>query len=79
MHLQDLDIETGQRFRRLLHQRREQIDAQTHIAGFDDHGMARGGADFRFIVGGKSRRADHMDDARLRRERRQFDRDFAAS
>ena len=51
MHLHDLDIEIGQRLRRLLHQRGEQIDAQTHIAGFDDHGMARGGADFRFVVG----------------------------
>ena len=36
MHLDDLDIEIGQRFRRLLHQSGEQIDAETHVAGFDD-------------------------------------------
>jgi len=35
--------------------------------------MARGGADPAFIVAGKPRRADDMDDARLRGQSRQFD------
>ena len=52
----------------LLDQRRKQIDAEAHIAGFDDAGMARGGLDLvvaRLVDAG---RADHMHDARLRRQ-----------
>ena len=38
MHLDDLDVEILiERLRHALHERREQIDAERHIAGFDDN------------------------------------------
>ena len=69
MHLENLDIEILAKARRhLLDQCGEQIDAETHIAGFDDAGMARRRLDLgvaRLVDAGG---ADHMHDARLRRE-----------
>ena len=39
MHLQDFDVERlVERLRHALRQRRQQIDAEAHIAGLDDHG-----------------------------------------
>ena len=74
MHLHDLDIEAGQRLGGLFHQRGQQIDAQAHIAGFDDDGMARSGVDLGFVVGSEPGGAEYVDDAGLRGQRRQFDR-----
>ena len=78
MHFQDLDVVIGQRLGGALHQRRQQVDAQAHIAGLDDHGMARRRLDARFVFGGKAGGADDMDDARLRRQIGQHDRDHRA-
>ncbi len=73
MHLEDAQIEAGQRFYRLLHQRREQIDAKAHVSRLDNDSVARGGADFGLIIVREPRRPDHMNDARLGRERRALD------
>ena len=54
--------------------RGEQVDAETHVAGADDHGVAGGGLQLGEIVGAHACRADDMDDARLRRQSRHFDR-----
>ena len=47
VHLEDLDVEILglERLRRLLDQDGEQVDAEAHIAGFDDGRMAGGGGD----------------------------------
>ena len=66
MHLEDLDVEIGvERLRRLAHQDREEVDAEAHVAGLDDHGMARGRLDLLLVIGGEAGGADDMDDARL--------------
>ena len=45
MHLQDLDVEVGiERLRHLARERGQQVDAEAHVAGRDDGGMAGGGA-----------------------------------
>ena len=51
MHFHNLDVEIGECLRRLFHQSRQQRDAEAHIARFDDHGVARAGADLGFVVG----------------------------
>jgi hypothetical protein len=58
----------------LAHQHAEQIDAQAHITGHDDARMATGSLDLFNILGRAARRADDVDDARLRRERRKLNR-----
>ena len=65
----------GQGFGRLGHQRRQQRHAQTHIAGFDDHGMARRRLDAFFVSSGKPRGADDMDNPGLGGQVGQHDRD----
>src|SRR6516225_8522546 len=46
VHLHDLDVELGiERARHALDQGSQQIDAETHIAGFDDDGALGGGRD----------------------------------
>ena len=68
VHLQDLDVEfRAERCARPLGEKREQVDAKAHIAGLDDGGMTGGGLDLGLVGGGEARRADDMDDARLRR------------
>ncbi len=75
MHFQDLDVEIlgVERLRRLLDQHRQQIDAEAHIAGFDDRRMARRRRDLRIVVGRAAGGADDMGDARLRRVAGEFD------
>ena len=53
--------------------RGEQVDAEAHVAGAHDDGVARGGLEPGEIVVAHAGRADDMDDARLRRQRRHFD------
>ena len=53
--------------------KREQVDAETHITGLDDGGMTGGGLDLGLIGVGQTGRADHVNDARLRRERGEGD------
>ncbi len=50
-------------------QSREQIDAEAHIAGLDDHRRLRRVLDLRLIVGGEARGADDVDLLRLGGER----------
>ncbi len=74
MHFENLDVPIGpERSGGLLHEHGENVDAEAHVARAHDRRMARGGGDLREIVGGKPRRADDMRDARLRRERGEFD------
>ena len=69
MHLEDLDIEIRiERPRRLADETGEQVDAEAHIAGLDDHRMARGGIDGGFLVGREARGANDVHDAGLRRD-----------
>ena len=69
VHFEDFDIEIGiKRFRHALDQRREQIDAQTHIAGLDHHGALRRGRDQRVVLLRQARGADDVDQPRPRRE-----------
>jgi hypothetical protein len=70
MHLEDLDVELGSKdFRHARGETGEQVDAETHIAGFDDGSMTGGGNDLGLVRLGQTCRADDMDDASLRRER----------
>ncbi len=49
--LDHLDVEIGiERRRDLPGDLDQKIDAQAHIAGAHDHGMAGGGGDFRQVV-----------------------------
>ena len=75
VHFEDLDVEIVgvERARRLLHQHRQQIDAEAHIAGLDDRRVARRRRDLRVVVGRAAGGADDMDDARLRRVAGEFD------
>ncbi|SPU65128.1 Uncharacterised protein [Brucella melitensis] len=57
---------------RLLHEHGEEIDAEAHIAGLDDGGVAGGGADFLIILCRTASGADHMNDAGLRRKPGKF-------
>ncbi len=71
MHFKDFNIEILiQRFCHALHQRRQQIDAEAHVAGLDDYRTLGGFRDRRFIVSRKPRGADNVDDAGLGRELR---------
>ncbi len=66
VHFQDLDVEVGvERLGGLAHESGEQVDAEAHVAGADDDGMARGGAQALVVGGGQAGGADDMDDARL--------------
>jgi hypothetical protein len=69
MHLDNLDVEIFriQRTRRLLDQHCQQIDAEAHIAAFDDRRMARRRRDPGVVLGRAAGCADHMHDAGLRR------------
>jgi hypothetical protein len=73
MHLDDLDIEVRQCPCRPPHQGCEQCHAEAHIARLDYDGVASGGADVPFVVLHKAGRADDVNDARLRRQRRKRD------
>ncbi len=70
VHFQHFDIPAGrvQRLRRLTNQNAEQVHAEAHVAGLDDAGMAGGGGDLLLVLFRQARRADDMDDARLRRQ-----------
>ena len=69
MHFQNFDIEVlAERRRHLPDQCRQQIDAQAHIAGLDDAGMARRRLDPGLACLIDAGGADHMHDARLGRE-----------
>ena len=74
MHLDDLDIEIGsERRRRAPGQRREQVDAEAHVARPHDRGVARRRVDLVEIVVAEAGRADHVGDARLRGEPGELD------
>lgn len=68
VHLENFDVEIRriERLRCFLHQNGQKIDAEAHIAGFDDGCMAGGGADFLVVFSRAARRADDVHDARLR-------------
>ena len=68
VHLQDLDVEIlrPERLRGLLDQHGEQIDAEAHIAGFDDGRVTGGGGDLGVVLRAAAGGADDMHDARLR-------------
>ena len=69
VHLDDLDVEVRvERLGRLADEHGEEIDAEAHIAGLDDRGVAGGGGDLLLVLGGQAGRADDVDDARLRGE-----------
>ena len=71
MHFQNFDVEVRpKRPRGLLHERREQVHAEAHIAGLHNGGMARRRFDLGLVFGREPGRADDMDDARLRGQRR---------
>ena len=72
VHLDDFDVVSCRRAPRggLAHQRRQQVDAEAHIAGAHDRGVTRGGFELCEVVFAEARRADDMDDARLGGERR---------
>ena len=53
---------------RLAHQAGQHIDAEAHIARFDNARMARRRGDLRFLVSVKAGRADNMDKTRLGRQ-----------
>ena len=50
------------------------LTPEAHIAGLDDGGMAGGGLDLGLVGVGEAGRADDMDDAGLRRQRRKLHR-----
>ena len=61
MHLEDLDVEAViERLRHALGQRRQQIDAEAHVAGLHDHGALGGFPDLRLFVGRMPGGADDM-------------------
>ena len=68
VHFQHLDVEIfrSERLGRLLDEHREQIDAEAHIAGFDDRRVAGGCGDLCIVLGGAAGGADDMHDPRLR-------------
>ena len=71
---QDLDVPVdAERPGDLFDQPGEQVDAEAHVAGAHDHRVARGGLEPGEVVFAHAGRADDMDDARLRRQRRHFD------
>src|SRR5215467_4440483 len=70
MHFENLDVELWSK--RLGHARgetSEQVDAEAHVARFDDGGMTGGGGDLGLVWLGEAGRANDMDNAGLRRER----------
>ena len=75
MHLQDLDVElVVERCRHAPHQRRHQIDAEAHVRGADDDCAAGERLELRLVLGGKTRRAGHVNLSGLRAERREAQR-----
>ncbi|MNT73405.1 hypothetical protein D3C72_2121050 [compost metagenome] len=70
VHFQHLDV-PARRIERtggLLHEHRKQVDAEAHIAGFDDPRMAGSRLDLCVVHRQAAGGAEHVDDARLRRE-----------
>ena len=66
MHFQHLDVEVlAQGCRHLLHHHSQQVDAQAHVAGLDDAGMARRRPDLRVAGLVDAGGADHVHEARL--------------
>ena len=64
VHFQDFDVVILiERLRDALDQRRQQIDAEAHIAGFDDRRAACGFGDHRFFFRGMAGGADDVHDA----------------
>ena len=76
VHFQHLDVPVAgvQRLRRLAHQHREQVDAEAHVAGLDDAGMARGGMQPGLVAFVHAGGADDMDNPRLGGEIGEFER-----
>ncbi len=69
MHFEDLDVEIlVERPGDLLHQRRQQIDAEAHIAGLHHDGALGRGCDQGLVLLGQPGRADDMHQAVPRRE-----------
>ena len=64
MHIKDFNIPI-QCAGRLSHQAGQQINAEAHIARFDNTGMARCRFDIGFFFGAEACRADNMGNARL--------------
>jgi hypothetical protein len=74
MHLQNFDVPVRPKRRGgALDQRGKQVHPETHIAGADDHRVTCGGVDLFQIGWRQSRRANNVNDARLRRERSKLD------
>ena len=64
MHFDDFDVVVlAERLRDALDQRREQVDAQTHVAGFHHRRTACGFGDRRFFLGRMAGGADDVHDA----------------
>ena len=74
VHLDDFNVEfIAERGGGATRERRQEVDAEAHIAGADDRRMPGGGVDPVEIILAEPGRPDHMGDARLGRERSQFD------
>src|ERR1019366_1517265 len=75
MHLDDLDIIFGtQRAGGLFGESGEEIDTEAHVSRVHDNRMLRGGLQPREMIGAQTRCADDVNDSRLGRQRREFDR-----
>src|SRR5690606_41839319 len=66
----DLIVIGTKALRRFARQRRQQIDAERHVAGFDDGGPPGERGDLLFLLGGEAGRADNVRDAGLGGEAR---------
>ena len=74
VHLEDLDVEVGiERLGDLARQRGQQIDAEAHVAGLDDGGVAGGGGDLGSSLGLHAGGAEHVHDAGVGGEPRELD------
>ncbi len=75
MHLQDFDVERiVERFRHALGERREQIDAEAHVARFDDHSAFGSVLDFCLVGGTQSGRSEDVHLAGFGSQRGKFER-----
>ena len=74
VHLEDLDVEVGvERFGDLAREGRQQVDAEAHVAGLDDGGVARGRGDLGLVRGRETGGADDVHDARVGGQPGEFD------
>ena len=74
MHFHDLDVPVGtERPGRLPCECGEEVDAEAHVPGLDDGRVPGRGFDARLVLLREARRADDVNDARLRRQRGEFD------